>query len=161
SDILMKRLEEAQMDRLFMEIEMPLVFTLFDMEQNGVKINSGALKEYGDQLAVHISMLEQEIYDEAGETFNITSPKQPGVIRVENLKCPCGITPKTGYSTATDVLEQLAPDYPVIATVLEYRQYAKPKSTYADGLANFIADDRRTHGTFNQPITATGRISST
>mgnify|MGYP005779556567 FL=1 len=70
SDILMKRLEEAQMDRLFMEIEMPLVFTLFDMEQNGVKINSGALKEYGDQLAVHISMLEQEIYDAAGETFN-------------------------------------------------------------------------------------------
>ena len=90
SDILMKRLEEAQMDRLFMEIEMPLVFTLFDMEQNGVKINSGALKEYGDQLAVHISMLEQEIYDAAGETFNINSPKQLGVILFEKLKIPAG-----------------------------------------------------------------------
>lgn len=161
SDILMKRLEEAQMDRLFMEIEMPLVFTLFDMEQNGVKINSGALKEYGDQLAVHISMLEQEIYDAAGETFNINSPKQLGVILFEKLKIPGGKKTKTGYSTAADVLEKLAPDYPVIAKVLEYRQYAKLKSTYADGLANFIADDGRIHGKFNQTITATGRISST
>ncbi len=161
SETLRKCLKEKGMLKLFEEIEMPLVFTLYDMEQNGVKINSSALKEYGDQLAGHIQTLEQEIYNDAGEKFNINSPKQLGVILFEKLEIPGGKRTKTGYSTAADVLEKLAPDHPIIAKILEYRQYAKLKSTYADGLANYIAEDGRIHGKFNQTITATGRISST
>ena len=107
------------------------------------------------------SNLEKEIYEEAGETFNINSPKQLGVVLFENMKLPGGRKTKTGYSTAADVLEKLAPEHPVVAKILEYRQYTKLKSTYADGLANYIQDDGRIHGKFNQTITATGRISST
>ena len=94
-------------------------------------------------------------------TFNINSPKQLGVVLFENMKLPGGRKTKTGYSTAADVLEKLAPEHPVVAKILEYRQYTKLKSTYADGLANYIQDDGRIHGKFNQTITATGRISST
>lgn len=161
SEILMKRLEETGMKELFLNIEMPLVFTLHDMERNGVKVEAQALKEYGDRLAEHIRKLEQEIYMLAGETFNINSPKQLGVVLFEQLKLPGGKKTKTGYSTAAEVLEKLAPDHPVVAKILEYRQYAKLKSTYADGLANYISEDGRIHGKFNQTITATGRISST
>lgn len=160
-DIILKRLEDTGMKELFLNIEMPLVFTLYDMEQNGVKIDAKALKEYGGKLAGHIEELEQRIYTMAGEAFNINSPKQLGVILFEKLKLPGGKKTKTGYSTAADVLEKLAPEHPIVAQILEYRQYTKLKSTYADGLANYIADDGRIHGTFNQTITATGRISST
>ena len=149
------------MDRLFMDIEMPLVFTLYDMEVNGVKVEAEALKYYGDQLGAKIVELEKDIYEEAGETFNINSPKQLGVVLFENMKIPGGKKTKTGYSTAADVLEKLAPDYPIIAKILEYRQYTKLKSTYADGLANYIREDGRIHSKFNQTITATGRLSST
>ena len=149
------------MDKLFTEIEMPLLFTLYEMEANGVKVEAEALKFYGDQLGAKIVELEKEIYEEANETFNINSPKQLGVVLFENMKIPGGKKTKTGYSTAADVLEKLAPDYPIIAKILEYRQYSKLKSTYADGLANYICDDGRIHGKFNQTITATGRISST
>ena len=149
------------MDTLFRDIEMPLVFTLFDMEQNGIRVEADALKQYGDQLAGKIAELEKEIYEEAGETFNINSPKQLGVVLFENMKLPGGRKTKTGYSTAADELEKLAPEHPVVAKILEYRQYTKLKSTYADGLANYIQDDGRIHGKFNQTITATGRISST
>ena len=158
---LFKKLSEAGMDRLFIDIEMPLVFTLYEMEENGVKVEAEALKIYGDQLYKRIVELEKEIYEDAGETFNINSPKQLGVILFEKMGIPGGKKTKTGYSTAADVLEKLAPDYPVIAKILEYRQLAKLKSTYADGLANFICEDGRIHGKFNQTITATGRISST
>ena len=161
SDILMDRLRETQMDRLFLDIEMPLVFTLYNMEQNGVKVEGAALKIYGDQLGGRIVELEKEIYEDAGETFNINSPKQLGVVLFENMKIPGGKKTKTGYSTAADVLEKLAPDYPVVSKILEYRQLTKLKSTYADGLANYISEDGRIHGKFNQTITATGRISST
>lgn len=161
SDILENRLEECQMDRLFWEIEMPLVFTLYDMEQNGVRVEADALKYYGDQLGGKIVELEKEIYAQAGEEFNINSPKQLGVILFENMKIPGGKKTKTGYSTAADVLEKLAPDYPIIEKILEYRQYTKLKSTYAEGLSNYICEDGRIHGKFNQTITATGRISST
>lgn len=147
--------------KLFKEIEMPLVFTLFDMEQNGVRVEADELKDYGNRLAVQISRLEQEIWQEAGEEFNINSPKQLGVILFEKMGLKGGKKTKTGYSTAADVLEKLAPDYPVVAKILEYRQLAKLKSTYADGLAAFISEDGRIHGKFNQTITATGRISST
>ena len=161
SERLWQKLTDAQMDKLFTEIEMPLVFTLYDMEQNGVRVRADELKAYGEKLGVRIRELEKEIYEDAGETFNINSPKQLGVILFENLKIPGGKKTKTGYSTAADVLEKLAPDYPIVDKILEYRQLAKLKSTYADGLANYICDDGRIHGKFNQTITATGRISST
>lgn len=160
-EVLRRKLRDTKMDTLFRDIEMPLVFTLFDMEQNGIRVEADALKQYGDQLAGKIAELEKEIYEEAGETFNINSPKQLGVVLFENMKLPGGRKTKTGYSTAADVLEKLAPEHPVVAKILEYRQYTKLKSTYADGLANYIQDDGRIHGKFNQTITATGRISST
>lgn len=159
--VLAEKLKEEGMDRLFREIEMPLVFTLYEMEQAGVKVEGEALKVYGDQLGARIGELEQEIYELAGEEFNINSPKQLGVILFEKLQMPHAKKTKTGYSTAADVLDKLAPDYPVVAKILEYRQLAKLKSTYADGLAVYIGSDGRIHGKFNQTVTATGRLSST
>lgn len=160
-EILKKKLDETKMKRLFDEIEMPLLFTLYDMEHAGVKIEADALKTYGEQLGSKIVELEKNIYDKAGEVFNINSPKQLGVILFEKMGLPNGKKTKTGYSTAADVLDKLAPDYPIVSEILEYRQLTKLKSTYADGLAGFIQTDGRIHGTFNQTITATGRISST
>ena len=159
--VLEKKLEDTEMSRLFHEIEMPLVFTLSDMERAGVQVEAEALKAYGDQLGGRIVELEQEIYDLAGEEFNINSPKQLGVILFDKLGMPHAKKTKTGYSTAADVLDKLAPDYPIVAKILEYRQLAKLKSTYADGLAVFIGSDGRIHGKFNQTVTATGRLSST
>lgn len=158
---LSKKLQETEMERLFLEIEMPLVFTLFDMEQNGVKIEAQALKQYGQQLGAKIVEVEKQIYEQTGEIFNINSPKQLGTVLFEHMGLPNGKKTKTGYSTAADILEKLAPDYPVVSAILEYRQLTKLKSTYADGLANYIGADGRIHGKFNQTITATGRISST
>ena len=160
-EILKKKLDETKMKKLFEEIEMPLLFTLYDMEHAGVKIEADALKTYGEQLGSKIVELEKNIYDKAGEVFNINSPKQLGVILFEKMGLPNGKKTKTGYSTAADVLDKLAPDYPIVSEILEYRQLTKLKSTYADGLAGFIQTDGRIHGTFNQTITATGRISST
>ncbi len=160
-EILKKKLDETKMKKLFDEIEMPLLFTLYDMEHAGVKIEADALKTYGEQLGSKIVELEKNIYDKAGEVFNINSPKQLGVILFEKMGLPNGKKTKTGYSTAADVLDKLAPDYPIVSEILEYRQLTKLKSTYADGLAGFIQTDGRIHGTFNQTITATGRISST
>ena len=159
--VLEAKLKEQGMDRLFFDIEMPLVFTLFDMEQAGVQVEAEALKVYGDQLGSRIVELEKEIYDLAGEEFNINSPKQLGVILFDKLGMPHAKKTKTGYSTAADVLDKLAPDYPIVAKILEYRQLAKLKSTYADGLAVYIGTDGRIHGKFNQTVTATGRLSST
>lgn len=161
SGIMLSKLREMRMDHLFTDIEMPLVFTLYDMEQNGIRAEGEALKIYSSQLGARITELEKEIYEETGESFNINSPKQLGVILFERLKLPGGKKTKTGYSTAANVLEKLAPDYPVIHKILEYRQYTKLKSTYADGLVTYIQEDGRIHGKFNQTITATGRISST
>lgn len=161
SSVLEKRLKEDGLWDLFKDIEMPLVFTLYDMERNGVKVEAEALKAYGDQLGEKIAELEKEIYKDANETFNINSPKQLGVVLFENMKISGGRKTKTGYSTAADVLEKLAPEYPIVAKILEYRQLTKLKSTYADGLAGYIQQDGRIHGKFNQTVTATGRISST
>ena len=158
---LMAKLKETGMDKLYTDIEMPLVFTLYDMEHAGVKVEGEALKVYGDQLGGRIVDLEKEIYELAGEEFNINSPKQLGVVLFEHMGLKGGKKTKTGYSTAADVLEKLAPDNPIVEKILEYRTLAKLKSTYADGLANFISSDGRIHGKFNQTITATGRISST
>lgn len=154
-------LDETGMRRVYEEIELPLVFTLDSMEKRGIRAQAEELKSYGDQLSVRIRELETLIYEKAGETFNINSPKQLGVILFEKMGIPGGKKTKTGYSTAADILEKLAPDQPIIKDILEYRQLAKLKSTYADGLGAVIGPDGRIHSTFNQTITATGRISST
>ena len=158
---LLEQLEDHGMKKLYDEIEMPLVYVLADMEKEGVRAEKAELEAYGAQLTGRIAELETSIYEKAGETFNINSPKQLGVILFEKLQMPNGKKTKTGYSTAADVLERLAPDYPIVSEILEYRQLTKLKSTYADGLALCIASDGRIHSTFNQTITATGRISST
>ena len=158
---MMALLEAQGMRTLYEDIERPLLFVLADMETAGIIADARALKEYGDQLSGRIIQLEQEIYAGAGEEFNINSPKQLGVILFEKLQMPYAKKTKTGYSTAADVLDKLAPEYPFVAQILEYRQLTKLKSTYADGLAGCIKEDGRIHSTFNQTITATGRISST
>ena len=119
------------------------------------------MKGYGDQLVGRIEELQESIYKEAGEEFNINSPKQLGVVLFDHMKLEGAKKTKTGYSTSVEVLEKIEHLYPIIPMILEYRQLTKLKSTYADGLANFIQDDQRIHGKFNQTITATGRISST
>lgn len=161
ANLLQQKLEETQMDRLMREIEMPLTLVLYSMEEEGIRVNPEALKDYGESLSGKITELEQEIYNEAGCEFNINSPKQLGEILFEKMGLPGGKKTKTGYSTAADVLEKLSGEYPVVKHILEYRGLAKLKSTYADGLAAYIEDENRIHSTFNQTITATGRISST
>ncbi|MEF9941351.1 MAG: DNA polymerase I [Lachnospiraceae bacterium] len=158
---LREKLQASGMMSLYEKIEMPLVYTLFDMETAGVKVNAEALKVYGDELGTKIVELEKDIYGLAKEEFNINSPKQLGVVLFEHLELPFGKKTKTGYSTAAEVLEKLAPEYPIVSKILEYRQLTKLKSTYADGLAHCIDTDGRIHSKFNQTITATGRISST
>ena len=161
-ETLSQRLKETEMTKLFETIEMPLVFALYDMEKAGICVEKDALEEYGSQLTERIAELEKNIYELAGENFNINSPKQLGVILFEKLGLPFAKKTKTGYSTSADILEKLRSYDPIIGQILEYRQLTKLKSTYADGLAGYIRpDDHRIHGKFNQTITATGRISST
>lgn len=159
--VLRQKLEQSGMEPLMREIEMPLTYVLYDMEKEGILVKPQELKAYGDALTGRIEELEQKIYRQAGAEFNINSPKQLGEILFERLKLPGGKKTKTGYSTAADVLEKLSEEHPVVADVLEYRGLAKLKSTYAEGLSAFIGEDKRIHTTFNQTITATGRISST
>ena len=151
----------AGMQKLFETVEMPLIYTLYDMEVRGIRVNKEALKEYGNNLEIGIVGLEKKIYELVGETFNINSPKQLGVILFEKLRLPFGKKTKTGYSTSADILEKLQCEHPAVEMILEYRQLTKLKSTYADGLAVYIREDGRIHGVFHQTITATGRISST
>lgn len=155
------RLCETGMRKIYDDIELPTLYVLRSMEREGIKADRAALKEYGDRIAVKLSSLEKQIYEEAGSEFNINSPKQLGEILFDRMGLPSGKKTKTGYSTSAEVLEKLAPDYPIVGDILEYRTLAKLKSTYADGLADYIGEDCRIHGTFNQTITATGRISST
>ena len=122
---LLEQLEDHDMKKLYDEIEMPLVYVLADMEKEGVRAEKAELEAYGAQLTGRISELETSIYEKAGETFNINSPKQLGVILFEKLQMPNGKKTKTGYSTAADVLERLAPDYPIVSEILEYRQLTK------------------------------------
>lgn len=156
-----KALRDSGMDRVFWEIEMPLVVTLYEMEREGIQVEAKALAAYGQQLVGRIEELEEKICQQAKETFNINSPKQLGVILFEKMGLPGGKKTKTGYSTAADVLDKLACDHEIVRDILEYRQLTKLKSTYADGLLNFVDDTGRIHSHFNQTITATGRISST
>lgn len=161
AEMLEERLHETGMRKLFDEVEMPLVFTLYDMERDGIRVHAEELKAYGEALTGRIGELEEQIHAAAGEKFNINSPKQLGVILFEKLGLPEGKKTKTGYSTSAEVLDKLAPEHAVVKDILEYRQLTKLKSTYAEGLAGCIAEDGRIHSNFNQTITATGRISST
>lgn len=159
--ILRERLEECGMEQLMTQIEMPLSYVLYDMEKEGIMVRPDELKAYGEALNGRIGELEQSIHEKAGCDFNINSPKQLGEVLFETMKLPGGKKTKTGYSTAADVLDKLAPEHPIVAEILEYRGLTKLKSTYAEGLAAYIGEDSRIHSNFNQTITATGRISST
>lgn len=152
---------EYKMEELFYQIEMPLVEVLFDMEKEGIRIDPKQLKAYGEELDTLIEETAKEVYNYAGEEFNINSPKQLGAILFEKMDIPPVKKTKTGYSTAAEVLESLKDQYPIVQRILDYRQYTKLKSTYVDGLLNVMSKDHKIHSTFNQTITATGRISST
>lgn len=158
---IMDKLSKNGMTKLYKSIEMPLTYVLYSMEQSGIKVVPAKLKEYSDMLGDNIAEIEKKIYDAAGCEFNINSPKQLGEILFEKLQLPGGKKTKTGYSTAADVLEKLSEDYPMVKDILSYRAYTKLKSTYADGLTQYIDETGRIHSTFNQTITATGRLSST
>ncbi len=149
------------MKDLFTSIEMPLIPCLYDMERLGIRLLPQKLSAYSDELEAQLRQMESEIHSEAGEEFNINSPVQLGEILFVKMGIPGGKKTKKGYSTAADVLEKLAPDYPFVSNILKYRAVAKLRSTYTDALIACIASDGRIHSTFNQTITATGRISST
>lgn len=148
-------------DMLLDEIELPLARVLASMELLGVEVDSDALKEYGVMLDGRIEEMQQAIYELAGESFNINSPKQLGEILFEKLALPARKKTKTGYSTNAEILEGLVDKHPIIPCILEYRKVAKLKSTYVDGLLKVIAEDGRIHSHFNQTDTRTGRLSST
>jgi len=159
--LVLNKVEKLGMDKLLWDVEMPLSKVLYDMETRGVLVDKDELVRYGESLVSRIDELQTAVYEAAGEEFNLNSPKQLGEILFEKLQLPGSKKTKSGYSTAADVLEKLAPEYPIVADILEYRTLAKLKSTYADGLVQCIAEDGRIHTTFQQTITATGRISST
>lgn len=161
SDVLRSKLVDSNMLSLFKDIEMPLAVVLYRMEAEGILVEPDQLRDYSVKLSEELVSLEQSIYQDAGEEFNINSPKQLGEILFEKMKIPGGKKTKTGYSTAADVLEKLSVDYPFVDKILRYRTVSKLKSTYADGLVPYIDENNRIHSTFNQTITATGRISST
>ena len=159
--VLQKELEQKDMQKLYREIEIPTAYFLYQMERLGIRADRQELIAMSALLENRVQVLEKEIYELAGEEFNINSPKQLGVILFEKLKLPFAKKTKTGYSTSADILEKLRSEDPIIPKILEYRQVSKLKSTYADGLPVYIEADGRIHGKFNQTITATGRISST
>ena len=160
-DMIKKALDEKGMTKLYDDIEYPLAGVLYDMEKEGITVDRNELKAYGDSLVGRINELERAICDQAGCEFNINSPKQLGEVLFEKMGLQGGKKTKSGYSTAADVLEKLAEENPIVKDILEYRGLTKLKSTYADGLADTIKQDGKIHTTFNQTITATGRISST
>ena len=147
--------------KLYETVELPLCAVLARMERRGFLVDGKALAAFGRDMAGKITELEQRIYDQAGETFNINSPKQLGTVLFEKMQLPHGKKTKTGWSTNADVLEKLRWQAPIVADVLQYRQYAKLKSTYADGLLKVIEPDGRIRTSFQMTVTATGRLSST
>ena len=160
-DTLAERLGELGMDKLYSEIELPLCRVLAEMELEGFRIDRGALASFGEMLAQRIDRAQGAIYQLAGEEFNINSTQQLGHILFDNLGLPPVKKTKTGYSTNAEVLEKLRGKHPIIEEILEYRQLTKLKSTYADGLDKVIAPDGRIHTSFQNTVTATGRLSST
>lgn len=160
-DVLQKELDKNDMQILFNDIEMPLVKVLFDMEREGIKVDLEKLQAYGKELDALIEKEAERVYELGGESFNINSPKQLGVILFEKMDIPPVKKTKTGYSTAAEVLEKLRDGYPIVEHILAYRQYTKLKSTYVEGLIAVMTSEHKIHSSFNQTITATGRISST
>ena len=160
-EVLTEKLRELGMDKLMNTIELPLCRVLADMEQAGFYIDKAALRDFGVTLSRDIAALEADIYEIAGETFNVNSPKQLGVILFEKLMLPAPKKTKTGYSTNIDVLEFLLDKHPIIQKIIDYRELSKLKNTYADGLMKVIAPDGRIHTSFQMTVTATGRLSST
>ncbi|SFP99695.1 DNA polymerase I [Oscillibacter sp. PC13] len=158
---LSEKLKERGQWLLFQNIEMPLCAILAEMEMTGCQVDAKALAEFGDLLSNRAGELETAIYEMAGGTFNINSPKQLGEVLFERLGLPHGKKTKTGWSTNADVLEKLRLQHPIVNAVLEYRQYAKLKSTYADGLLKTMDPDGRIRTSFQMTVTATGRLSST
>lgn len=162
SKVLAEKLNEIECMELFEKIDMPTVEVLSDMQWNGMGIEENELEEFGKTLKDGLEILTQEIYNIAGEEFNINSPKQLGEILFEKLELPVKKKTKSGYSTAEDVLEKLKNYHPIIEKILEYRQLAKLNSTYVEGMKPYInPKTKRIHSFFHQTITATGRISST
>lgn len=156
-----KKLEENKCMDLYENIEMPLVKVLADMETTGIICKDDILKDMSLELEVKLELLTREIYELAGEEFNIGSPKQLGEILFEKLEIAKGKKNKTGYKTDVKVLEKLVDKHPIVEKILEYRNLAKLKSTYIEGLANYILDDGKIHTIYKQTLTRTGRLSST
>ena len=162
SKILEEKLKETEQLNLFENIDMPTIEVLGDMQSNGMYVEEPELEAFGIKLQDGITFLTQEIYNLAGEEFNIKSPKQLGELLFEKLKLPVIKKTKSGYSTDVDVLEKLRTEHPIIEKILEYRQLTKLNSTYVEGLKPYInPKTKRIHSFFHQTITATGRISST
>ncbi|MEN2346087.1 DNA polymerase I [Lentilactobacillus parabuchneri] len=160
-DDMFKDLDEHNQTTLYRDIEIKIAFVLAKMEINGIKVDAGTLEAMGSKFKERIAEIQQTIYQEAGEEFNIGSPKQLGKILFEKLRLPILKKTKTGYSTSVDVLEKLAPDAPIVQNVLDYRQIAKLQSTYIDGLLKVIhKDDGKVHTRYLQTLTQTGRLSS-
>ncbi|MBO4863045.1 MAG: DNA polymerase I [Eubacterium sp.] len=159
--VLREKLEELGETSLYETIEYPSLFVLYEMEKEGIRTERNVLVDYGNELDTKIASLTSKIYELAGEEFNINSPKQLGVILFEKLGLSGGKKTKSGYSTGADVLAKIKDSHEIIPLILEYRQLTKLKSTYVEGLLPCIKADGRIHSTFNQTVTATGRISST
>lgn len=160
-ETLTKKLMDFGMQKLFCSVEMPLVAVLADMEMTGVAVDPEELRRLSRDMALRMAELEQEIYRLAGEEFNINSPRQLGHVLFEKLGLPAVKKTKTGYSTDAEVLEELSSHHHIAAKIVEYREIAKLKGTYADALASLINPATgRIHTTFNQTVTATGRLSS-
>ncbi len=159
--ILKEKLKEGSQTELLRSIEQPLAIVLGDMEQTGFPLDSQGLESYGKELGEKIENIQREIYDLAGTEFNINSPKQLGSVLFEKLGLPKGKKGKTGYSTSAATLEQLRGYHEIIDMILNYRTFAKLKSTYCDGVAKLVTENGRIHSSFNQTETRTGRISST
>ena len=159
-EILPEKLEALGLTALHDDMELPLCPVLADMECQGVKIDTAALRDFGVTLVARMEALEQDIYALAGEEFNINSPKQLGVILFDKLQLPHGKKTKTGWSTNADILNKLRSEHPVVAHVLEYRHVAKLNSTYAEGLLKAVESDGRIRTRFQMTVTATGRLSS-
>ena len=160
-DIMLIRLQETRAEKLYREIEIPLMQVLYEMERQGFRVDIKVIKLLGEQYNIRLQQITDKIYEECGQKFNIASPKQLGTILFEQLKLPVIKKNKSGYSTDVSVLEELYGRHPVIEDILAHRQISKLKSTYIDGLLNLVKPDGKIYTTFNQAVTATGRISST
>ena len=160
-EILKKKIHDEEMDKLYYEIEHPLIYVLSSMESSGFNVNAEMLDELAIKFKKEIEITQGEIYELAEEEFNISSPKQLGKILFEKLDLPVIKKTKTGYSTNQEVLEKLEDKHPIISKIMYYRQITKINSTYVEGLKNVIDEDGKIHSNFNQTVTTTGRLSST